>query len=347
MQGREYLFPDHLNRDEVEKEYRIWYHLEQQLREDQRNKRKLAKALETQRAKVWDTLKYKHLSVTPTNPGPDDYLWRIRDDRKKEIRDEICYQRIQERAKEDRYRQDSDGTKSSDSVEHNWSTKRDEYNAIVKRQLIEHKRQECLASTNHISEKIASRNSDWSDSRAKKREVLMSEKRIKKEFHSEATDDWLSGRDEETDKLKMKQIEENRRLSDHPKRNDSWEDKRDRLSIDLDRPRSTDSWEDKRDRLSIDLDRPRSTDSWEDKRDRLSLDLDRPRSTDSWEDKRDRLSIDLDRPRSTDSWEDKHEQLSLDLKEDAIRTSMERQREEQEWAKRRDSLQDARWKRVE
>ena len=54
---RERLFPYHLNSDEIEKEYRIWKSIEENLRQEREKKAKEKRLIEEQRMLFWDIIK--------------------------------------------------------------------------------------------------------------------------------------------------------------------------------------------------------------------------------------------------------------------------------------------------
>ena len=65
---RKRLFPYHLNADEVEKEYRIWKCIEEQLRQEKEKKLKRDLLIEEKRMIFWDSIK-KNKVIKKKNPG--------------------------------------------------------------------------------------------------------------------------------------------------------------------------------------------------------------------------------------------------------------------------------------
>ena len=80
---RKRLFPYHLNADEVEKEYRIWKCIEEQLRQEKQKKLKRDLLIEEKRMIFWDSIK-KNKVIKKNNNTKKKPKWEeIRDKQQK------------------------------------------------------------------------------------------------------------------------------------------------------------------------------------------------------------------------------------------------------------------------
>lgn len=64
---RKRLFPYHLNADKIEKEYRIWKCLEEELKQEKEKKLKINQQFEEKRMEFWDSIKKNNL-LKKNNP---------------------------------------------------------------------------------------------------------------------------------------------------------------------------------------------------------------------------------------------------------------------------------------
>jgi hypothetical protein len=210
---RERLFPYHLNADEVEKEFRIWKCLEQQLKQERKTKSKREKSLEDNRKELWDSLKEQRIKKK-SNPGkgkrktkhnPD---WGKKKDKshKNALRkrlETINKRRNQEqiRGKERNLSKNSNSKKNHNATKYelNWEKKRiKENNETLKRKLQHNlKEQRHHKISNNKKEKLDAHNLNWEEKRtrqiqralAKKNELNKKEYNLEKErekLHNDA-----------------------------------------------------------------------------------------------------------------------------------------------------------------